>query len=537
MAQSSSGNHSATETTPLLPHPQLQQNDPELKKQPPSTAVLYLLLLTAFLVSLTFGITQVPILYVFRIMTCEAYYENHAPDPNDMDRCAKREIEAGAARAFALLAASTTIFGLVNLLVAGWTIKRLGVKRALIIQVFWPAVRLLVQTIGVIKGGSIGIMIVQASQIITVIGGPNGYVLCLNSFVADVVSHEARTGSLGRLQGCMYIGSATGFLIGGIVGETFGIIAPFKMTLALFLSCCLFVALVLPATTPPEQKDHPNNKPATGLGRFIGPLRIFTPQRWILPDGRTYLHFGALTLGVGVFLGILATGYIVVLLQQYATSRFEFGTKANGYLIFMYSSLRGLFLTFVFPRIIARGRKWLKAKDSQTPIAANESEALLPDQPISPSVIEIVEPFEGEEPANPPPSNEQETFEFDLFYARFSVLFDAILTGAAVFVTEGWQLYVVALVLPFAAGTGAASKGTILQMLPSSDRVDALSGITLVESIARLSTIAVFGFIFSLLAEAGQTRFVFVCNAAVALVSFLVLLLSRFPPKNGSRVE
>lgn len=74
--------------------------------------------------------------YVFRVMTCDTYYETHSSDPHDVDRCAKRESEAGAARAFAILSASTTIFVLINLLVTGWTIKRLGVKRALIIQVF-----------------------------------------------------------------------------------------------------------------------------------------------------------------------------------------------------------------------------------------------------------------------------------------------------------------------------------------------------------------------------------------------------------------
>ncbi|KAH7412106.1 hypothetical protein DE146DRAFT_674465 [Phaeosphaeria sp. MPI-PUGE-AT-0046c] len=471
-------------------------------------------------------------------MTCEAYYETHTPDPNATDICAKREIEAGSARAFALLAASTTIFGLVNLLVAAWTIKRLGVKRALIVQVFWPAVRLLVQNIGVMKGSTMGIAIVQASQIITIIGGPNGYVLCLNSFVADVVGHEARTASLGRLQGCMYIGSAIGFLIGGVVGQAFGILAPFRITLVLFLSCCVYVALTLPATDPPEEKDNKPSDKSIGLARFFGPLHIFTPQKWVLPDGRTVTQFGALTLGIGVFLGILATGYIAILLQQYATSEFGFATRDNGLLIFMYSSLRGGFLSLIFPRIIARGRKWLQPRDDhKQAIKPGEEEALIQEHPISPNEVETANPMENEEPPNPEPKDDQETFAFDLFYARFSVLLDAILTGAAVFVSRGWQMYVVAVVLPFAAGTGAASKGSILQMLPSSDRVDALSGITLVENIARLSTTAVFGLVYSALAEVGQTHLVFICNASVALLAFFILLCSRFPPEGSRRVE
>jgi MFS family permease len=524
------------ETTPLLPRAENPKQKEE-RDAKPAISIQFLLLLSAFLISLSFGITQVPILYMFRIMTCDAYYESHTPDPSPNDRCAKSVIEASAARAFALLAASTTIFGLANLLVAAWTIKRLGVKRALIIQVFWPAVRLAVQNIGIMKGGLKGIAIVQASQIITIVGGPNGYVLCLNSFVADVVGHEARTGALGRLQGCMYIGAASGFLIGGVVAERFGIFAPFRMTLVLFLSCCVFLAAALPATKPPEKKDEEEARPEVGIARFFGPLRIFKPQKWVLVDGRTTTQFGALTLGIGVFLGILATGYIVVLLQQYATSEFHFGTKDLGQLIFMYSVLRGAFLTFAFPRIIARGRKWLQPPKTTTTTTSGEEEPLIQNHHIESNEVEIAEPFENEEPSNPPPQDEQETFAFDLFYARFSVLLDSILTGAAMFVTRGWQMYVVALVLPFAAGTGAASKGSILQMLPSSDRVDALSGITLVENIARLSTTAVFGILYSILAEAGQTHLVFLCNAAVALLGFFALLCSRFPPEGSRRVD
>jgi MFS family permease len=531
MAHGNDLNDEAAENTPLLAN-----ESPKRRDGKPSKSILYLLLLSAFLVSLTFGITQVPLLYVFRVMTCDAYYEKHEADPSAHDRCAKHEIDAGAARAFALLSASTTIFGLLNLLIASWMIKRLGVKRALIVQIFWPAVRVFIQTIGVMRGAATGIAIVQSSQIITIVGGPNGYVLCLNSFIADVVGHEARTGALGQLQGCMYMGSALGFLIGGLVGDAFGILAPFRITLAMFLLCCVYLAASLPATAPSETKTD-GTAPVIGIARFFGPLRIFTPQKWTLADGRTTTQFGALTLGTGVFLGILATGYIVVLLQQYATAEFNFGTKANGYLIFMYSSLRGAFLSLVFPRIIARGRKWTKPPNSsQYAKLQSDQEPLIQASTISPNQIEVTEPMESEEPANPPPNEEQETFAFDLFYARFSVLLDAILTASAMFVTRGWQMYIVALVLPFAAGTGAASKGTILQMLPSSDRVDALSGITLVENIARLSTTAVFGLTFSALADVGKSHLVFVCNAAVAMLGFIVLLFSHFPPEGSRRV-
>jgi MFS family permease len=433
----------------------------------------------------------VRMLFVFRQMTCDAYYEHHSIHPSTTDRCAKREIEGRMAREVTILAASTTIFGVMNLFVTGWSIKRFGVKKALLIQVFWPAVRLAVQITGIFVGSNAGILIVQGSQIITIIGGPNGYVLTLNAFITDVVLPEQRTSSLGRLAGSMSVGAAVGFLAGGLIGDTFGIRAPYMLAVIFFLVCCIYIALSLPSI-PPEQDDGKPTPQPKGLVRFFGPLRIFAPQRWTLPDGRSTLQFGALTLGIGVFLAILATGYITMMLQMYSIDEFGFSTAANGWLIFMHQSLRGLFLTFVFPRIISAGRRWLRpgSNDPSSLEVENGREEEPQHATISPAEIEVTNPMETEsEPLLPPESSsEQETYEFDLFYARFSLLADGLLTGLAVFVTKGWQMYIVAALLPLAAGTGSASKGSILQMIPSKERVDALSGITLVENIARLST-------------------------------------------------
>lgn len=430
-------------------------------------------------------------LYVFRLMTCEAYYDKHSSPEGPVDRCAKREIEARTAREVALLAGSTTLFGLANLLVTTWSIKRFGIKRALLIQIFWPAVRLAIQNVGVMTGGNAGILIIQCSQIITIIGGPSGYVLTLNSFITDVVKHEERTGALGRLQGCMMIGSALGFLVGGLVGDAFGIIAPYRITLILFLLCCLYVALLLPPISPDKDVAAANKKHG-GLLRFFGPLHIFAPQKWVLPNGRTTVQVGALTLGTGVFLGILATGYIPTLLQMYSTDEFGFGTSANGWLIFIYSSLRGLFLSLVFPRIISMGRKWLQPAPGELPPSTEqvEPEAQIPNGGLAASEIDVTDNMDAEtEPLRPPSGDsERETFAFDLLYARCSLLADGILTGLAILIGKGWQMYIIATLLPLAAGTGSSAKGTILQMIPSGDRVDALSGLTLVENVARLST-------------------------------------------------
>jgi hypothetical protein len=184
----------------------------------------------------------------------------------------------------------------------------------------------------------------------------------------------------------------------------------------------------------------------------------------------------------------------------YSTNVFRFGTRENGWLIFMYSMLRGAFLTFAFPKLISHGRKVTIDKqksrfqgrsggDAESP---SEREPLLSSS-SQPKGQQAEGGLDGNnEDKGPPKKGEEQTFEFDLTYTRFSLVADGLLTLLCSFVREGWQMYLVAAVLPFAAGTGSSSKGTILQMVgssaSSSERTDALAGVSLVENMARLST-------------------------------------------------
>lgn len=165
-------------------------------------------------------------------------------------------------------------------------------------------------------------------------------------------------------------------------------------------------------------------------------------------------------------------------MQLYATDVFSFGTSENGWLIFVYSTLRGSFLAFVFPQIIALGRKWtVKREEKEAEQKASERQPLLTQAADS----------EGNSDAKT-----EQTFRFDLVYTRFSLIIDGLLTLLCTFVRQGWQMYLIAVILPLSAGTSSAAKGTILQMVGASassdERTDALAGISLVENMARLST-------------------------------------------------
>jgi MFS family permease len=418
-------------------------------------------------------------------MTCEAYYDEHEPPPSGTeDRCSVHEIEASTATAVAILGFSTTFFGIFNLFVTGWGIKRFGVKATLVSQIFCPAIRLAVQNLGVMTGGASGILIIQCSQIITIIGGPAGYLLALNNFVAEVIEPSERTGALGQLQGCAMFGTSVGFLAGGLISDIFNIEVPFRVSWILFLTACAYAFICLPKIPTPEAVIA---KTSIGLKKFFGPLKTFAPQKWTLEDGRTSTQYGAMFLGIGVFLGILATGIIPILLQLYSTDVLGFGTTENGALISMNSMVRGLFLTLAFPKIISSGRKWMNGRKETNRVASKDSG--IPEIPTQPNqLVGTVEATEDDQPIEPTASPDDKQEIFDLQFTKYSLLADGLITGAAMFVREGWQMYLVAMLLPFASGTGSSAKGTILQMCPASERSDALSAITLIESIARLST-------------------------------------------------
>ena len=332
-------------------HLTLHDEEPDSTNKWPK-GIKYLILLCAFLTSLSFGTTQVPLLYAFRLMTCDAYYDSHPEETTSAtqqissanvstsllsyalaagehivtakveggpDRCSIHAIESSTALSVSLLGASTTVFGLANLFLTGGLIKRIGIKPTLLINVFFPAVRLLIQNVGVEVWGTTGIIIVQSSQIITILGGPSGYILTLNTFITEVTEYEGRTAWLGRLMGSMMVGGALGFLVGGVVAEAFDIKAPFRLALALFIIASIYAAIFLPRVAAAEAKTKDLNS-TTGkknkqgaLAQFFGPLFVFAPRKYVRRDGIIQTEYGAFLLAWGVFLGILATGVIIPL--------------------------------------------------------------------------------------------------------------------------------------------------------------------------------------------------------------------------------
>ncbi|CRK30964.1 hypothetical protein BN1723_003712 [Verticillium longisporum] len=492
------------------------------------------ILFAGFLVALTLGLTQVSIIYVFRVMTCEAFYTHHPPSTA---RCARREIDAATATQVSILGMTTSLCGILNLFICGALIKRWGTRWALVSQTSLLAVRVSFQIAAVSVGGRKGIYLMQGTQFVGVFGGPRGYMLVLNTAVAEAIERRKHTGVFGKLQGALMIGNAGGYFFGGLLGDLFGISSPFTVAVGCFMVATIYGALFMPAS--PVNEDEVADKDGKSTSGMFAPLRILIPQRYRLPSGKVTRHYGLVFLAMGVFFGVFATGYAPILIQMYATSRFDFGTTENGTLMAGNSLIRGVFLMFMFPKIIDLGRCWFASMASrphhESPVTDQLEDATIPTH------AEDLDPLPGlmnaEEPTNAPPEEEDEDSTFDLSFLRWSLVVDGIVTSISAWATKGWHMYLAAFLLPFASGSAPAAKGVITEMSPANLRQDALSAITLVESAATLTTQGTFGFIYSSLSGVGKANLTFLCNGGLAVIAVAILLLAHYPPTDGLRVE
>ncbi|KAF7549469.1 hypothetical protein G7Z17_g6350 [Cylindrodendrum hubeiense] len=420
-----------------------------------------------------------------------------------------------------------------NLFVAGWTSKKFGPRTALMVQTFVPAIRVATQILGVVAGKRAGMMIIQCTQLITILGGPAGYILVVNIIAGEVTEPIRRTALFGKLQGAIMLGQGIGYLTGGMIGDSIDIRAPFDVAFISFILAGIYAWIALPYISPESMVD--SKKPGQGnASGFLAPLRILVPQRLRLENGKLKKHYGVIFLCSGIFLGVLATGYAPLLIQMYATAAFEFNQNDNGWLMAEFAFMRSFFLIFLFPYIISWGRHWMSPASIPTP--EGDEPALLPTSPgnFDATIGEQV----AEEPAEPLKVTKGDTgSHFDLVFLRWSLVVDGALTTVAGFATRRWHIYLAAFLLPFGSGSAPAAKGVITEMCSESQRADALNAVTLVENIARLATQGLFGFVFAALAGVGKSYVTFFCNAAIAVVAMGVLLFSNFPPPGSLPVE
>lgn len=183
--------------------------------------------------------------------------------------------------------------------------------------------------------------------------------------------------------------------------------------------------------------------------------------------------------------------------------------------MFGISLIRGLFLLFLFPKIITAGRIWFNGGASyQTQGTEHRPENDDDAVPTDPEDFAVEEGGEvPQEPVRvPDPDEDDSGTGFDLLFVRWSLVVDSLVTLFAGFSSAGWQVYLVGFLLPFASGSAPAAKGVMTEMCPPYQRPDAISAITLVESTAMLVTQGLFGLIYAAFSEMGQPNLTFFCN-------------------------
>lgn len=374
-------------------------------------------------------------------MTCEEFYRHHPPSQLHGDRCSRNEIDAEYAKQISIIGLTTTFCGILNLFVAGWLTRKWGPRLALVSQTTCPALRVAIQVIAVRTGAGEGVLLLQCSQLMGLIGGVSGYLLVLNTAAGEVVPANARTGMFGKLQGAVMLGTATGYTLGGFMGDSYGIQRPFETAVALFLLSSLYAALFVPYIDPAVLSDGTSDS-QSGNSVF-GPLKVLLPQVVRLSSGMKTRHYGISFLALGVFVGVLATGYAPVLIQMYAISTFSFQPAHLGYLMALNSLIRGFFLMGAFPRIINAGRQWFAVSAAQRKLddqkcSTNQSDLI----PTNPAEIESCALLGGQEPTLPPsPVSAESGREFDLFFLRWSLVVDGVITACTASATSGWHIY------------------------------------------------------------------------------------------------
>jgi hypothetical protein len=142
---------------------------------------------------------------------------------------------------------------------------------------------------------------------------------------------------------------------------------------------------------------------------------------------------------------------------MYATSVFHFNTTDNGYLMFGISLIRGLFLLFLFPRIIKAGRIWFNGSARQAPSNGNNGH----DVPTHPEDFAAAEGGEvPQEPVQSPGDEEDSGTGFDLLFVRWGPVVDSLVMCFAGFSSAGWQVYLAGFLQPFASGSAPAASTT-----------------------------------------------------------------------------
>ncbi|KAJ7846792.1 hypothetical protein B0H13DRAFT_1907599 [Mycena leptocephala] len=330
-----------------------------------------------------------------------------------------------------------------------------------------------------------------------------GYLLSVNSYMAEVVEPEERTPRLG-VGGDSYVGR-------GECNDLIGLSAPFKSPSA---SSWLdvFTALCLPYVPPggfpvkpdPDAPTSRTQPPKSRRSRICVRLPALPAD---LPPSEVRGRKGK-----GRFWGLplLVSAPFAVDAPTHCDEPVWIQTGDNGFLCDVGQRPLARRIPHArVPALIAWGRKVFAqrtATDAPPVDVLPAVESLL----VVESVGDPVPPAESE--GHNLKKHGQHGSAFDLAFLRYSMIIDAFLVALLVFSTSPAHIWAGALILPLASGTAPACKGVLLDM-----------------TTAMILTVSLYGALFALLSDLGRPNLVFLFNALTALLSAGVLFAVRFP--------
>jgi hypothetical protein len=132
---------------------------------------------------------------------------------------------------------------------------------------------------------------------------------------------------------------------------------------------------------------------------------------------------------------------------MYATAEFDFSQADNGLLMSGNAFIRALFLIIIFPRLIDLGRKWFASSAKKPSNTAQPHEI---DRSILADSAATNGPRDGqseEEAILPGVTIDKSACQFDLFFLRWSLIVDGLLTALTALATERWHVYMGKLII------------------------------------------------------------------------------------------
>ncbi|THU83908.1 MFS general substrate transporter [Dendrothele bispora CBS 962.96] len=517
-----------SERTPLVQLPHEQQPKTSTGTTNFSSAVLIIPI--AVLCRLAIKLPSTTTLYVIHQYICRRHYLSHgvAIPVGDLpdDLCSIPEVERTFSATYTAMTAIDAIGSIIGFSAISFFSSRYG-RRPTLIVLFGLGMlaNLSLITSRFVRDSWIEIFCLVLWKIFESFSGLPLFIFVITLVVVDTVAAEQRTSSLSRVTGLTNLGGAISFSIGGSLTSHTSNVLPVYFTAATIHGLSLiFVILVLPESLSQAKRDnlqqqqrtelHLHTSAISALHRALEPLKLLTSSTnhsTISGKPNRRLTYCA----AHIFLAQIASGYAVVSMLVFLTTRFRYKPADTGYLLTALNLTRTCVLTILIPFLVRSLRPLYQRNQRRsfrhTPLPEDES------------------------------TNDQEpsatsTDRLDVHLVVISWIIEGlafILLGQAK--TKPGQFSAVML-HGLSAGREPAFRSLVASSVESSHQSQALAAIEMVSSIGTFISPFLMGSILTSTISTVPSLFFWI-DGAIVMVAASILLLVRDRDRDGDEQE